>query len=68
MINTNSKKIVERSKRDTACQSFLKDHSGTPNALLGGEMEKEAYLDSLSPGVSDAVVIIKSGLGRIKSR
>jgi len=51
-IRNASKKL----SREKACRLFLTKHSEMPSALLGGRMEREAYLDILAPSVPDPVV------------
>lgn len=49
--------IFNMPKQDEVYQLFLMKHSNTPNALLGGHMEREAYLDSVIPSALDAASI-----------
>ena len=48
-MKNNSHKTARKSNQDRVCRSFLMDYTGIPGALFGGQMEKEAYLDSLFP-------------------
>lgn len=45
--------------QDKARQVFLTEHTGTPGALLGDQMEREAYLDILVPIALDAAAMPK---------
>jgi hypothetical protein len=44
---------LKKTGREKACRLFLTRHSGIPSALLGGQMEREAYLDVLLPPVQE---------------
>lgn len=47
----------ENPGQDKARQVFLTEHTGTPRALLGDQMEREAYLDILVPIALDAAAM-----------
>lgn len=56
-MNTGIRFNFNKPKLDEVRRLFLIKHSNTPDALLGGYMEKEAYLDSFIPSVLDAASI-----------
>lgn len=59
-MNTNVRYNTSKTNHDKARRKFLDTHTGTPSALLGGCMEREAYLDSLVPEVLKASSMPKS--------
>ena len=56
-MNTGIRFNYNKRKQDEVRRLFLMKHSNTPDALLGGHMEKEAYLDSVIPSALDAASI-----------
>ncbi len=59
--------MLEKSEDDIRL-IFLREHSGTPNALLGDRMEREAYLDILVQVALDASATPRIQRGKPTSR